>query len=218
MRQRRHRVTPIEVLKGPTHDLHVLLRHRPPSISLSLFVHCDSGREDASAAAYASLRQRRCSSSHRWRARRRRCRAYAPGARRRAGVALPLVVLCRRPGRDRRHARSHAHLGRRVTKPAANSLAWDGALACGIEGNWLATVGDCAQRALRTVCLARGRSRRSADRSSLSPAHTTRRTRGRDPAHGLANRSAPVADRWRPRPGGLDPHHLTGRSNAAALA
>jgi hypothetical protein len=45
------------------------------------------------ARASASLRQRRCLSSHRWRACRRR-RAYAPGATRRAGVALPWVVRC----------------------------------------------------------------------------------------------------------------------------
>jgi hypothetical protein len=43
-------------------------------------------------AARASLRQRRCLSSHRWRARRPRRRAYAPGAMRGAGVALPFVV------------------------------------------------------------------------------------------------------------------------------
>jgi hypothetical protein len=40
----------------------------------------------------ALLRQRRYGSSHRWRARRRRRRASALGARRRAGVAIPLVV------------------------------------------------------------------------------------------------------------------------------
>lgn len=45
------------------------------------------------SAAHASLRQRRCLSSHRWRARRLRRRAYAPGAMRRAGVGLPFVVL-----------------------------------------------------------------------------------------------------------------------------
>ena len=92
---------------------------------------------------------------------------------------------------------------------------WDGALACGIEWNRLAAVGGCAQRALRTVCLARGRSRRSADRSS--PAPTTRRTRGRDPARAcqpICAGRGPLA----PPAGGLDPRHLKGRSDAAALA
>jgi hypothetical protein len=66
-------------------------------------------RLDAGGAiGSASLRQRRCLSSHRWRARRPLHRAYAPGAMRRAGVALPFVVHSARLAVDLRDARDQA--------------------------------------------------------------------------------------------------------------
>ena len=82
------------------------------------------------AAPFASLRQRRCLSSHRWRARRPRRRAYAPGAMRRAGVALPLLSAAGISS-ARRNARSVARRGRRLwplpqydARPPARWTRW----------------------------------------------------------------------------------------------
>ena len=74
------------------------------------------------AAASASLRQRRCLSSHRWRARTPRRRAYAPGAMRRAGVALPFVVRSGRVwlGRETLALREGSSAARK--SPGARSL------------------------------------------------------------------------------------------------
>jgi hypothetical protein len=68
------------------------------------------------AIGSASLRQRRCLSSFRWRARRPRRRAYAPGAMRRAGVALPFVVLSARVD-----AGSRRSLPKRSSSAASNA-------------------------------------------------------------------------------------------------
>jgi hypothetical protein len=67
------------------------------------------------------LRPRRCSSWHRWRARTPRRRAYARGAMRRAGVALPFVVRSERL-RLRRATRSLALRMRTEATRATPSL------------------------------------------------------------------------------------------------